>query len=646
MIRHWIPGTVLTTMLLGAITGADALADSTADLYEQASDQYDSLLESLQTEEVDFEAQFEILEDASRLPEAYDRKLDRLNDIITKVSLAARSEDCDWELDLSKGLLLELPHVLYIRNCQRIIQQDVTRQLLKGDIEKITDRLITGYSLCRHLGPDMFLTTLVNASIIDGFNDALDRAIEHGMMDPIQARRLLKVMNRLPKKDPCRLRPALRGERDLALATTESVLKANQEDWSEEDIMAFNMVFGLSGDTVENLIEGQGDLMPGLKRYWQDALAGVDSKTDDELADQMDDVNVKADEGEYGALTKFFATGPAMGTVVRKISKTSSDLEARKKLVQLIADGEINIMERANAARWYALAIRRVQDSEIPWWEHDDLRRTVLADLAMASMARNCQFAYPDDYLELHELEFMRWPEHVVPWWLPEMDDFIDYFLMESDRKMASDDVKGGLLDLAAACHIIAHLSRDPGVPSSILAGQRCMDVLDRLDPLVAGDLTEEHRLILRDALRNIPTTDPFGLNTATKASTPRLAYQLGLLQASNTLPELPAPRNPDDVLYAMAWLKDIVEPVVVPDVWYWPDGPWPDDLPGDPGRIETFDAEGITLTAGEGTQAREAWTLEIAVPIENLRNLTRYSAEELAEQGRIRLIDMRRMLR
>ena len=262
MIRHWIPGTVLTTMLLGAMTGADALADSTADLYEQASDQYDSLLESLQTEEVDFEAQFEILEDASRLPEAYDRKLDRLNDIITKVSLAARSEDCDWELDLSKGLLLELPHVLYIRNCQRIIQQDVTRQLLKGDIEKITDRLITGYSLCRHLGPDMFLTTLVNASIIDGFNDALDRAIEHGMMDPIQARRLLKVMNRLPKKDPCRLRPALRGERDLALATTESVLKANQEDWSEEDIMAFNMVFGLSGDTVENLIEGQGDLMP------------------------------------------------------------------------------------------------------------------------------------------------------------------------------------------------------------------------------------------------------------------------------------------------------------------------------------------------------------------------------------------------
>mgnify|MGYP004092569821 CR=1 FL=1 len=121
----------------------------------------------------------------------------------------------------------------------------------------------------------------------------------------------------------------------------------------------------------------------------------------------------------------------------------------------------------------------------------------------MASMAKTCQFAYPDDYLELHELEFMRWPEHVVPWWLVEMDDFIDYFLREADQQIDEGDLTEGIRHLTSACRIISHLSRDPGVPSSMVAGLRCLDVLDRIEPLIAQEPSPEQRTLLREALRD-----------------------------------------------------------------------------------------------------------------------------------------------
>ncbi|MDG2424718.1 MAG: hypothetical protein P8M22_12160 [Phycisphaerales bacterium] len=631
-----------------SLTAGDAIADSTADLYRKAFDAYQQLEQSNDSN-VDLSSNYaEVLKTSYRLPSDYEVMFRKLDDIQSKIFRASQSKSCDWDVNLSDGLMLELPHLSYMNTCYKITRRDLERQMMKMDMEKITDRLISTYSMPIHIGPKVFLSTLIASSMVNGANRMLDDVISHGLIDPLQAERLLKAMEKHPDDDPFQILQSFVNERDLTITSIENTFQVGSDNgWKDEDILEFAETFQLSRETVESLRNGKDDLLQGLMRYWDDVLANADNMSHSNFAEQFEAIRVRSEEGEYGALAKMFSGGPSYAVVVRKISKTADELNERKKLVGQIANGQVDFMKRANAARWYAKAIGQVEKSESPWWKDDEARRSILADIAMASTAGRCEFAYPDDYLVHREVEFMRWPEHLVPWWLPGINDFIDYFLQESDQALAQGDIPAGITHLASACRIIVHLSKDPGLPSSIIAGHRCMDVLDRIDSLESKNLTSENRHALREALRDIPTSDPFGLHAATKAARNRLAYQLQILKASGSLPELAVPQEPDDVLYAMAWLQDLAEPTMVDEVWYWPvEGTWPDDLAGDPSRLDTFNEAAIQETREDGVSASEAWGLEVHIPLENLRDIATPTAATISEQGRIRLMNTRRSLR
>ncbi|MEE2907396.1 MAG: hypothetical protein VX527_06135 [Planctomycetota bacterium] len=647
MNNYALRGVLALGLVLGTWTSGNVTADSTADLYLKAAKNYQDLDRRL-TNNDHISVQAEILKESSRIPDDYDDTFRHFEDIIGLISRAAKSNTCDWNLDLSQGLLLELPHTQELNTCHRIIRRDLMRQMVKADLEKIGDRMVTAYSIPHHLGPGMYLTTLVAASQVNNSNLLLDEVVDHGLIDPIQATRILDAVNKFPKNDPFQLRDAFRNERDLILASIQNSFDtADQGEWDEDDVYKFAMTFNISNTNLEKLLEGRGDLLPGLKQYWRDAITGEESKTDAQLADHFEVIETQAAEGKYGALTQFMSNGPSNAKIIRKMSQSAEDLNERRALLQQIANGHVDIMSRANAAPWYAKAIRRSEDSEIPWWEDDEIRRDVLANLAIASTAGRCEFAYPNDYFELREVEFMRWKEHVIPWWLPAMDGFMAYFLQASDTALETGDMEQAIANLRSTCRIITHMAQDPGLSSSIIAGNRCMNVLDRVEALHSAGLGPRHRGQLLDALRGIPTTDPFGLVTATKASQHRLQYQLVLLHASGSLPELEAPEDPDDVLYAMAWLQDLSTSMEVNELWYWPQyGTWPDDLPGDPAMVQALDSAAIKATSEDGQRAQEAWKLKVHVPLETARDIATPSAATLSDQGRLRLIKVRRQLR
>jgi len=143
--------------------------------------------------------------------------------------------------------------------------------------------------------------------------------------------------------------------------------------------------------------------------------------------------------------------------------------------------------------------------------------------------------------------------------------------------------------------------------------------------------------------LREIPTSDPFGIREACDQTSLRLTMQLENLAERDLMPTQSLPTAPEELMYATAWIRDLPEYTSTKSGFdlecQWPDGASATACP--PLRQSSIDS-----AAQDGLQIMEAWELELAIQLEPAANICETDLDILIDDARARLLKIRRSLR
>ncbi|MCH2133983.1 MAG: hypothetical protein MK116_09570 [Phycisphaerales bacterium] len=609
-------------------------ADSTADRYIRAAEVLDEELEDA------LETHAEVLRVSLRPPEQTLALIAKLDPAIKLINRAARARTCDWGIDMSAGLETEMPNISYITDCQNIVIHDLRRQIHEADLPAIGDRLIALYQMSRHVGPDCILRCLIQGRVINKANMVLDDAIDRGMMDAVQAERVLQtIRSSLDERDPLQVRASLVAEAQFTVAALEDTLVK----WEGLEIEELEKSWlrdaaareGFEPEDVKWLIKGRDALIEGLNTYWDDLLAIMDEVHTEPGKRRLDAMEQRVVAGEYGPLTRMLAVN--MYGYFSYARKAREDLKERKTLLQQIADGTLDPMSRANAAGWYARACLTAEIAGPDWWEDEAARTQVLAELAMAARADRCTFPAPEDYAQIIGEDYaLQWTEPVITWWLAPMDEFLATRLAAADASDVAGNREAAINHLLASAIMIRHLADNPTLASSIVAASRCRELMDRVEAMHAVGLSAPHREALLDVMKQIPMADAFGLGRAAERTKRRLSHHLTELKAHGLLPAYRVPSDPDDLLYLMAWVQRLPRSTPYYDYIWSEDFHWPDAAAGT--SVAIIDDTAMTAATQDGVQALEAWAVDVLLPLEPSHDMTSQPISTLTRDAANRL--------
>jgi hypothetical protein len=93
--------------------------------------------------------------------------------VIDLAVTAAKIPNCDWGLDYSKGLLLNIPHLGQCRPLAQVILADAQILTSKADYKKALSRCLTAQKMGHHISQGNFICYLQGKRIIDAANECI-----------------------------------------------------------------------------------------------------------------------------------------------------------------------------------------------------------------------------------------------------------------------------------------------------------------------------------------------------------------------------------------------------------------------------------------------------------------------------------------
>jgi len=183
--------------------------------------------------------------------------------IINTVLDAAEVKNCDWGMDFSQGMEMDMPPLGRIRDLAFLVMADAKILAEDGDYEGALSRCMSLYKTARHVNDRIFISTLVGISI-NGLSNECVMQIMSDMPQDMQSLTWLKTQLIVIDSIPFSIKPALLGEREAMLSF---MTPGNMED-----------VAGLCDveeSIKEEIISFSDDMIARNREYYENHVTGV-----------------------------------------------------------------------------------------------------------------------------------------------------------------------------------------------------------------------------------------------------------------------------------------------------------------------------------------------------------------------------------
>ena len=515
------------------------------------------------------------------------RTIDGLSAIVVR---AGRKEQCDFELDYSQGLELEIPHLPMMREVARALSTLARWHQQQGNGDKAFQFTDAVYGAGFHAGDDrLLISSLVGQSIFMIAEDMTTQLVESGAVTPESASRLLRRLKAADPTDPFRMVDAMEMEKQMMIRS------------------------------VDQQVHGAESMR--LYAEFMDQVVEVFTLEDEATAiDQIQKLEQQLLEGQYGDLAKLLAIAP-QGAIKQKFAGQRT-LAERIAMLEDIANGTVDPMEHANAAWWYLRAAKAMSQLTPPQRMMPDQWKPIHDDLLLATVIDRCEFPFA----VWRESIDPSYPMPVVPPWSAGLRLCLDQLIETAAIRLSEGELDDAISLTTTALDIAADLASNITLVDSLTAQDATERIIRMLQPMLdAGTLSPEHRQQLLQSARAIPARDPFGYMQASDATRRILITRSESFLSPEVIRGFP--NDPDGVLFATAWCEPVHQ-TDEPFGFIWP-------LETDWSVFErVLDRDIIAEARVRGAESMEAASVGVDVEIDPIERIATPSIEDRRRYG------------
>ncbi|MFT5424864.1 MAG: hypothetical protein ACI89L_002667 [Phycisphaerales bacterium] len=256
----------------------------------------------------DLDDAMESTDDGYVLVEGGHETLTKAADTIDALLRASRQDHADWEIEYELGPEALLPYLSKVRYTSKVFAADALRCAQDGDAAGAAERVAAIYRVADHLSGDRILISSLVGMAMNSFGNTIGAQLaQAGSLTPEAARSLLTAMRHVNVENPCGLRGAVIGERDImgnyfienftGPDAGAWVMSFAPEMFDVETASSTSPVGEMSGAQLRRDIQG-------FRRFYDDTLAVWDQPN---AADQITELSKGIETGEYGEFAKLFA---------------------------------------------------------------------------------------------------------------------------------------------------------------------------------------------------------------------------------------------------------------------------------------------------------------------------------------------------
>ena len=442
--------------------------------------------------------------------------MDRTAAVRQQFEAAARVRRSDWDLDMSKGFMLTLPHLADLRSAARMLRVQAMWELDEGRADAALATIGALGNMSMQPGQDdVLISSLVGQAVNGTFIDVANGAIDYGSIDAKTAQTMLESLGGLKGADPFGYGDALLGEKKALEASLASL----------KDDAGLRELLQVAGDgaagslTLEQARQEAAQLGPLYDRATR-AFANPDPN---EAMAEIRRLTQSAESGRFGALAK--ALFPDLMSVYRSKLSGQQSLALLIARLQAIAEGKEKPEELRNAALALVRAGNAARATPADLQESIELVRvapsaldpaakprvdeafaraqaTVAARLADAAACKRCDFAIFKDrepLLDVGRLGGIRGAVRIA--------------LADGLRRSRAAGRADDALRAAAIAYRVAYLlSTDAGLARSMVSHAIWRDATAAVtDARAIGPASAEAKSALESATAAMPSGDPFG---------------------------------------------------------------------------------------------------------------------------------------
>lgn len=442
--------------------------------------------------------------------------MDRTAAVRQQFEAAARVRRSDWDLDMSKGFMLTLPHLADLRSAARMLRVQAMWELDEGRADAALATIGALGNMSMQPGQDdVLISSLVGQAVNGTFIDVANGAIDYGSIDAKTAQTMLESLGGLKGADPFGYGDALLGEKKALDASLASL----------KDDAGLRELLQVAGDgaagslTLEQARQEAAQLGPLYDRATR-AFANPDPN---EAMAEIRRLTQSAESGRFGALAK--ALFPDLMSVYRSKLSGQQSLALLIARLQAIAEGKekpeelrnaaLSLVRAGNAARatpadlQESIELVRVAPSALdpaarPRVDEAFARAqtTVAARLAEAAACKRCDFAIFKDrepLLDVGRLGGIRGAVRIA--------------LADGLRRSRAAGRADDAIRAAAIAYRVAYLlSTDAGLARSMVSHAIWRDATAAVtDARAIGPASADAKSALESATAAMPSGDPFG---------------------------------------------------------------------------------------------------------------------------------------
>ena len=454
--------------------------------------------------------------------------------LIKQINEIAKMPTCDWGLDYSQGLEMELPHLGDIRQAAQLMAFSIQGDADIGNYASALQGMesLIGISQQATDGRTI-ITSLVSYSIF-----AMDKKttfVIDSSEDVDQLDSLQSVISLLNQFDPFGIRSSVAGEQEIV------------SDWLlETDLSAVDLEGNFDSDDLEAIRDDENlDIQMQVSSYNEamDQMVEVFAMPDEkEALEKLSELQEAVELGEYGFLTKLlFVEG-------NNLLKTAFEASKDVREMQALLQQRIETLRAPRASAYFLEAVNvycaidtkeRIEATEKGEFELISPSLVLLATAA-----------------EMQPTEITLSNDPATPAWLAPL------------YAMTIDGLERGTTnDFVTALRVAGHISQQKRLSASVAASMIVQSVIE-LDPV----FSEEDTPRVLEAIRRIPSSDAFLILATTEDEKIRfgewaqvseewIPTPMALLAASLTI----AKENQMDAACENSW-KRLVSALGVPD--------------------------------------------------------------------------------
>jgi hypothetical protein len=446
--------------------------------------------------------------------------LARFDPVLTLALRGAEQDRCDFDLDYSLGLDLELPHYDNLRLLSRWLAVEGLVHLHDGDAPSAARRIGAIYRTASHAGQDrLLLSSMLGKSLFDFAERVTQHTIDRGRIGPLEARALLQAIETIDPTNPMSFVEGMASEKTVVLAWTThrysgegGVELARAElGWDDKHPVISSQLAAMSQDELNATLAA-------AKLAADRAIETLVLSDPDQVRAELGRIDDAVAKGEYGVIaTVLFGH---FSDAFERFVEVRRALRARAEMLEAIADGRRAPTELANAAYWYRRATRTFdqlpeQQQQLIRGLADDHGRSINDETAEALDAAEETIEILLELRRIPRCDFddeRRSDASGICDYHAELRGLVDLLHADAIRRIRAEEYDAAVARLAACYRIASHLSDDPLIFSAVLAHATFDATQSLLAPGLATDaFSFEQRKRLLAAARDVGYRDPFG---------------------------------------------------------------------------------------------------------------------------------------